>query len=62
MSELTPRQQRIEAIMEAIDELCKAHAEHAVEWHDRSDPNHWPSERDLNLARENLAETLEENL
>lgn len=62
MSNLTPRQQRIENILEAIDALCKANAEHAIACHEHRHSDFWPSEKELNDARVDLAETLDENL
>lgn len=62
VSTLTLRQQRIESILEAIDALCKAHAEHAIACNEHRHSDFWPCEKELNDARVDLAETLEENL
>ena len=60
-NEAKARGDRIRELAEAIDELCKARAEHAVLAHEcRHNDDIWPSEDEIIAAWNDVVEKLEE--
>lgn len=60
--ETTTRAGRITEICEAIGDLCKAHAEHAIAAHEYRHSDYYPSEDEISSAWDHLRDTLEANL